>query len=103
MAARCLGELVKKLGERIVTDVLPVLEKGQMEDVGVQQRQGVAVALKEIIANSSRDVVVGFANAIVPAIRAALRDSDAGVRTAAAETFNVFHQVHFPPPPCNPS
>ena len=56
MAARTLGDLVKKLGEKVLPEILPILEKG-LESEDPDQRQGVCIGLKEITAAAPRDHV----------------------------------------------
>lgn len=56
VAARTLGDLVKKLGERVLPEIIPILEKGLDSD-RADQRQGVCIGLSEIMKATSREHV----------------------------------------------
>lgn len=92
MAARTLGDLVKKLGERILPDIVPILEDG-LRSGRSDQRRGVCIGLSEIIASTSKDMVTTFVPSLVPTVRKALHDPLPEVREAAARTFDSLHQV----------
>ena len=59
VAARTLGDLVRKLGERVLPEIIPILEKGLDSDEP-DQRQGVCIGLSEIMGSTSREHVWGF-------------------------------------------
>lgn len=56
MAARTLGDVVRKLGEKVLPEIIPILEKG-LESSHSDQRQGVCIGLSEIMASTSKDHV----------------------------------------------
>ena len=87
VAARTLGDLVKKLGERVLPEIIPILEKG-LDSEQPEKREGVCVGLSEIMASTSKDMVVKFSDSLVPTIRKALCDDLPGVRIAAARSFD---------------
>jgi len=90
LAARTLGELVRKLGERILGDVLPILESGlQSEDA--HRRQGVCFGLSEILKSTTHEYIELFATSIIPCVRQALCDTSSEVREAAAQAFAILH------------
>jgi len=90
VAARTLGDLVRKLGERVLPEIVPILEAGLLSEDS-DKRQGVCVGLSEIITSTSRDMVLTFVDSLVPTVRRALCDRDPQVREAAAKTFEALH------------
>lgn len=90
VAARTLGDLVRKLGERVLPEIVPILERG-LRSERPDQRQGVCIGLGEILASTSRDAVLSFADGLVPTVRTALCDPLPEVRLAAARTFDSLH------------
>lgn len=42
IAAKTLGDLVRKLGERVLPEIMPILEKG-LDSTDADQRQGVCI------------------------------------------------------------
>ena len=92
VAARTLGDLVRKLGERVLPEIIPILEAGLDSD-DPDKRQGVCVGLSEIMISTSRDMVLSFVDSLVPTVRKALCDSDPAVREAAAKTFDSLHNT----------
>lgn len=92
MAARTLSDLVRKLGERVLPDVVPIMEDALRSNKG-DQRLGVCIGLGEIITSTTKDLVPTFMPSLVPAVRRAIHDSLPEVREAAAETFDSLYQV----------
>ncbi|KAM4708063.1 stalled ribosome sensor GCN1 [Discoglossus pictus] len=92
IAARTLGDLVRKLGEKILPEIIPILEEGLRSDKS-DERQGVCIGLSEIMKSTSRDAVLFFAESLVPTVRKALCDPLEEVREAAAKTFEQLHST----------
>jgi hypothetical protein len=92
VAARTLGDLVKKLGERVLPEIIPILEEG-LRSEQPEKRQGVCVGLSEIMSSTSRDMVYTFVDRLVPTVRKALCDDLPEVREAAAKSFESLHNT----------
>ncbi|KAL0979528.1 hypothetical protein UPYG_G00186210 [Umbra pygmaea] len=90
IAARTLGDLVRKLGEKILPEIIPILEEGLRSEHS-DERQGVCIGLSEIMKSTSRDAVLIFSESLVPTVRKALCDPLEEVREAAAKTFEQLH------------
>ena len=56
MAARTLGDIVRKLGEKVLPEIIPILERGLDSDDS-DKRQGVCIGLSEIMSSTGRDHV----------------------------------------------
>ncbi|KAI0222671.1 eIF-2-alpha kinase activator GCN1 [Lamellibrachia satsuma] len=90
VAARTLGDIVRKLGEKVLPEIIPILERG-LESEESDQRQGVCIGLSEIMSSTSREHVLIYADSLVPTVSKALIDPLPEVREAAADTFSNLH------------
>ncbi|KAI7966942.1 hypothetical protein MJO29_000219 [Puccinia striiformis f. sp. tritici] len=90
-AARTLGELVRKLGENILTVINKTLQSAiQSEDVRV--RQGVSLAVIDIIASISQTQLEDNQGPLIAIVRSALLDNSDSVRSTAAKAFDALQQ-----------
>ena len=79
MAGRCLGELVRKMGERVLRVILPTLRKS-MTSPSAATRAGVCMGLKELLDNVSRQQLAEHLSSLLPTLQGALLDADPLVR-----------------------
>ncbi|GAA5985182.1 hypothetical protein JCM5350_004261 [Sporobolomyces pararoseus] len=91
-AARCLADTCRRLGEAVLGEVIANLQRA-MDSPDRRQREGVCLALTELMANSSKSSLEAHESAVIAAVRSALVDSDPHVRSAAAQAFDVAQQV----------
>ncbi|GAX75317.1 hypothetical protein CEUSTIGMA_g2762.t1 [Chlamydomonas eustigma] len=88
MAARCTGELCRKMGERVLSRIMPILRDGiHSEEAGT--RQGVCLGLKEVLENISKHQLAEHLSDVLPTVQAALTDTDGRVRAAAGDAFAI--------------
>lgn len=92
MAARTVGELVRKLGEKILAQALPLLRVKGVESPDIKTRQGVCFALSEIMASATKTQLEDHEDAIIASVRHALVDESPAVRHAAAQAFDATQQ-----------
>ncbi|RDD44813.1 eIF-2-alpha kinase activator GCN1 [Trichoplax sp. H2] len=90
MATASLTDLVTKLGDRVLPEMIPILEQG-IEDDDVIRRKGTCIGLGAIISCISREQVLQFIDALVAVIRKVLCDDIQDVRVAAAKSFHNLH------------
>ncbi|POO02948.1 Proteasome component Ecm29/Translational activator Gcn [Trema orientale] len=91
VAGRALGELVRKLGERVLPLIIPILSKG-LKDPDASRRQGVCIGLSEVMASAGKSQLLNFMDELIPTIRTALCDSMAEVRESAGLAFSTLYK-----------
>ncbi|KAI1800103.1 ARM repeat-containing protein [Daldinia bambusicola] len=93
IASNALGELIRKAGDGVLSSLLPTLEEGLQISTDTNARQGICLALKELIASASDDALEDHEKTLISVVRTALIDSDEDVREAAAEAFDSLQQI----------
>lgn len=93
IASNALGELIRKAGDGVLATLLPTLEEGLQTSRDVDAKQGICLALKELISSASQDALEDHEKTLISVVRTALTDSDADVREAAAEAFDSLQQI----------
>ena len=92
VAGRCLGDIVQKLGDQVLPEVIPVL-RDSLYRGDEHTRQGVCVGLAEVIASSSKEQIIKFLNILVKVVQDALCDENDQVRKMATQCFQSLFQV----------
>ena len=93
IAGIALGEVIRKAGEGVLAALLPLLEEGLQSSTDADNRQGICIALREVVTAAQPDTIEEYEKKLISIVRIALVDSDAGVREAAAESFESLQQV----------
>ncbi|KAJ8297218.1 eIF-2-alpha kinase activator gcn1 [Rhodotorula toruloides] len=91
-AARCLADSCRRLGESVLGEVISILQKAMLSQ-DRRQREGVCLAFTELMANTSKSSLEAHEETVIAAVRSALVDSDASVRSAASQAFDIAQQV----------
>lgn len=93
IASNALGELIRKAGDGVLASLLPTLEEGLQTSTDTDARQGICLALKELISSASPEALEDHEKILISVVRTALTDSDEDVRGAAAEAFDSLQQI----------
>ncbi|KAJ4267441.1 translational activator of GCN4 [Fusarium torreyae] len=93
IASNALGELIRKAGDGVLSSLLPTLEEGLQTSTDVDAKQGICLALRELISSASPESLEDHEKTLISVVRTALTDSDEDVREAAAEAFDSLQQI----------
>lgn len=93
IAGNALGELIRKAGESVMSTLLPTLEDGLQNSVDTDAKQGICIALRELITSASPESLEEHEPKLVSVVRIALLDSNAAVRDAAADAFDSMQRL----------
>jgi hypothetical protein len=92
IAGNALGDLIKKAGENVLATLLPSLEEGLRTSPDVDAKQGICIALREVIVSASSEALEDYEKILISIVRVALVDNDEDVRESAAEAFDALQQ-----------
>jgi hypothetical protein len=93
IAGNALGELIRKAGDGVLSSLLPTLEEGLQTSTDSDAKQGICIALRELISSASVEALEDHEKTLTSVVRTALIDSDEEVREAAAEAFDSLQQI----------
>lgn len=93
IAAQTLGDLVRRVGGNALSQLLPTLKQSLDNAANSNSKQGVCIALHELINSSNSEALADFQDIIVEIISTTLIDEDETVRESAATCFDVYQEV----------
>ena len=93
IAGNALGELIRKAGEGVLSTLLPTLEEGLETSVDPDAKQGICIALRELISSASQDSLEEHEPKLISVVRTALVDNNPAVREAAADAFDSLQRL----------
>ncbi|SPO07132.1 probable translation activator GCN1 [Cephalotrichum gorgonifer] len=93
IASNTFGELIRRAGDGVLATVLPTLEDGLQTSTDINAKQGICLALKELISSATEEALEEHEKTLISVVRTALTDSNVDVREAAAEAFDSLQQI----------
>ncbi len=93
IAGNALGELIRKAGEGVLATLLPTLEEGLRVSTDTDSKEGICIALRELIASAASETLEEYDKTLISIVRTALVDPSAQVREAAAEAFDALQRI----------
>lgn len=92
VAARCVGDLVGKLGERVMPELMPIF-MDTLSEGDAHVREGVCIGLAELINATTKDLLAAYLDQLIPAIQQAIIDDDESVRNQASTVVALLHNA----------
>lgn len=92
IAAQALGDLVRRVGGNALSQLLPTLKESLDTATDSNSKQGVCIALRELIESTSAESLYDFQDVVVCIINSTLIDEDETVRESAALCFDSFQE-----------
>lgn len=89
IAAATLGEMVRRVGANALAQLLPTLEETLASSTDADTKQGICIALHELVTSASLDAIGHYKDTFIRIVREALVDPAPSVRAAAASAFDV--------------
>ena len=93
IAGNALGELIRKAGDNVLSSLLPTLEEGLQTSSDVDTKQGICIALRELISSACDEALEDHEKILISVVRTGLIDSNEEVREAAAEAFDSLQVI----------
>ncbi len=91
-SGHCLGELVRKLGDRVLPRIVPILMEGALSEDPLT-RVGVLNGMREVASNASKTQLTEFMADFLTEIQRLLCDEDEQVRQSAGGALEVIFQT----------
>lgn len=91
-SGQCLGELVRKLGDRVLHRIVPILMDGAHSDDPLT-RVGVLNGMREVVSNASKTQLTEYMADILAEIQRLLCDDNDHVRQAAGGALEIIFQT----------
>lgn len=92
IAASALGDMSRRAGSNALSQLLPTLEKSLISSDS-DAKQGICIALHELIESSDPAVIDQYQEILVRIIRSTLTDGNPSVRESAAQAFDALQGV----------
>ena len=91
-SARCLGELVRKMGDRFLPKIIPIMESCFSSE-SIETREGVCYGLRELLDSLSNAQMAEYLPVLLPTIQSTLCDENSAVRISV--TLLCHHRTVF--------
>ena len=92
ISGRCIGELVSKLGDRVLPAIINPLQEG-LQGKSTEARLGICTGLTEILSACSRKQAEDYIQVIIRTVKSAVVDESVEVSAQGARGFLVLYRL----------